>query len=198
MDESRLRSEEAVRIGQAIGDKEVEALGLVGLSRVALRSGDYERVKSLASQALALTEKLDPPARVWPLHLLAAGTRLAGQYDAAAELYRKSLDLNRSLHNKGLVATELHNLGHVQIHRGDLAEAERCFQERVPLVNESEPYDRAMLQLNRAALACFRKDLGPARQFINQTKSTLEAAGIVLDPDDAFEVSWLEEQLAKS
>jgi hypothetical protein len=32
--------------------------------------------------------------------------------------------------------------------------------------------------------------------LLHRTRSTLDAAGIVVDPDDAFEVQWLHDQLS--
>src|SRR5438105_2261333 len=47
--ESEGRNEQALEVARAVGDREAEALALVGLSRVALRNGDYPRVQSLAA-----------------------------------------------------------------------------------------------------------------------------------------------------
>lgn len=127
LSESLRRSEEALEGAPAVGDREVEALALVGVSRVALRNGDYSQVRMLAARALGLTVSLDASARVWPLHLLAAGTRLAGDYDGAEKLYTESLELNRKLEDPRMVEVESHNLGHVEVHRGHVVEAERHF-----------------------------------------------------------------------
>ena len=91
---------------------------------------------------------------------------------------------------------ELHNLGHVELHRGKIDEAERCFAECAKVRNQEDPYEAAMTHLNQAALAFARGDREHAGELLQRTISTLESAGIVLDPDDAFEVSWLEGQLA--
>ena len=95
--ESQERNEEALETARAIGDHEAEALALVGLSRVALRDGDYARVRSRAAEALELARVLGDDATVMPLHLLAAGTRLAGDLDRAIDLYVESLELNQRL-----------------------------------------------------------------------------------------------------
>ena len=52
-----------------------------------------------------------------------------------------------------------------------------------------------MTHLNYAALAFARGDRARAVELLQQTQTTLDAAGIVLDPDDAFEVDWLRAQL---
>jgi tetratricopeptide (TPR) repeat protein len=130
-----------------------------------------------------------------PLHLLAAGTRLAGDYDAAAELYNESLELNRRLGDARMVGMELHNLGHVEVHRGNVDAAGRCFAERADVSAQDDPYEVAMTHLNNAALAFVRGDRRRASEQLERTQSTLDDAGIVLDPDDAFEVDWLRAEL---
>jgi tetratricopeptide (TPR) repeat protein len=196
--ESRARNEAALETARAVGDREAEALALVGLSRVAFRDGDYDRVRSLALEARELTRDLDPNADVAPLHMLAAGTRLAGDHDGAAALYDESLELNRRLGDSRMVGVELHNLGHVELHRGNVEAAERCFAECADVRNEDDPYEAAMTRLNRAALAFARGDRHLAADLLGRTTETLEAAGIVLDPDDAFEVDWLRARLGGS
>jgi tetratricopeptide (TPR) repeat protein len=195
--ESRDRNEAALEAAHAVGDREAEALALVGLSRVAFRAGDYARVRALAAGARELTRDLDPNAGLAPLHMLAAGTRLAGDHDEAVELYTESLELNRRLGDARMVGMELHNIGHIEVHRGNVEAAERCFAERSELSGRADdPYEAAMTDLNQAALAFLRGDRQRAAQLLERTQSTLDGAGIVLDPDDAFEVDWLRDRLA--
>lgn len=193
--ESQARNDAALEAARAVGDREAEALALVGLSRVAFRDGDYARVRSLAAEACELTHDLDAAAGVAPLHMLAAGTRLAGDHDAAVELYTESLALNRQLGDKRMVAIELHNIGHVELHRGNATGAERCFAEWAGLRTPGDPYDAAMTQLNRAALAFAEGDRELSAEQLRRAQSTLDEAGLVLDPDDAFEVDWLQGRL---
>jgi tetratricopeptide (TPR) repeat protein len=193
--ESRQRNEDALELARAIGDHEAEALALVGLSRVDLRDGDYAAVRSRAAEALELARVLGDDAQVMPLHLLAAGTRLAGDRDRAIELYIQSLELNRRLGNTAMVGTELHNIGHVELHRGNVEAAQRFFAEAREIRNPDNPYDSAMTHLNNAALAFERGDREHAKDELALTRTALDDAGIVLDPDDAFEVGWLRERL---
>jgi tetratricopeptide (TPR) repeat protein len=195
MADSLARNEAALETARAIHDREAEALALVGLSRVALRDGDFGRVRRLATRARKIVATLDAATDVAPLHLLAVGHRLAGSYDEAFRLYRESLELNRRLGDARMVAIELHNLGHVELHRGHVNEAERCFAECVSLRNQEDPYEAAMTHLNDAALAFAHVDRERAKEVLQNSRSTLEQAGIALDPDDAFEVRWLQDQL---
>lgn len=195
MIDSQERNDAALKAARAVNDREAEALALVGLSRVAFRDGDYTRVQLLAAEARDLTRNLDAAAGLPPLHLLAAGTRLAGNYDEAIRLYTESLEVNRRLGDKRGVAVELHNIGHVELHRGNVDAAERCFAECADIRNHDDPYEAAMTHLNHAALAFARGDREGAAELLRRTQSALEGAGIVLDPDDAFEVQWLHDRL---
>jgi hypothetical protein len=95
-----------------------------------------------------------------------------------------------------MVGIELHNLGHVELHRSNVDVAEQYFAECAEIrVGDEDPYDAAMTNLNQAALAFAAGDNKRAAELIGQTESTLESAGIVLDPDDAFEVDWLRGRL---
>jgi tetratricopeptide (TPR) repeat protein len=193
--ESRARNEAALEIARSIGDRETEALALVGLSRVAFREGDFARVRSLAAEARELTRDLEPSAGTAPLHMLAAGTRLAGDLDEAIELYTESLELNRQLGDRRMVGMEQHNIGHVELHRGNVDAAARCFAEFAAVRNPDDAYEMAMTQLNQAALAFARGDRERAAELLGRTQSELDEAVIVLDPDDAFEVDWLRGRL---
>ena len=114
----------------------------------------------------------------------------------AIELYNESLDLNRRLGDPRMVGVELHNIGHVELHRGNVEAAERSFAECAELRDRDDPYDTAMTHLNHAALAFQRGEQERAKDELDLTERTLSNAGIVLDPDDAFEVEWLRERLS--
>ena len=191
---SKARNDEALEVARAVGDKEAESLALVGLARVALRDGDYERVCALAAEARELARSVGPPAEAMPLHLLAAGTRLAGELDRAATLYGESLELNRVLGDDRVVAMEHHNLGHVELHRGNVDAARHHFAD-ARAARGDDPYDTAMTHLNGAALAFAAGNQVEAADLLAQAESTLAGAGIALDPDDRYEVDWLRERL---
>jgi tetratricopeptide (TPR) repeat protein len=191
--ESKSQNEAALEAAQQAGDKETQSLALVGLSRVALRGGDYARVRSLAAEARALAPSAS--AEAMPLHLLAAGTRLSGDLDDAVGLYTESLELNHGLGNSLMVGMELHNLGHVELRRGNVDDAKRHFAESRELRNPDNPYDVAMTDLNDAALALDARDREEASRLLGRAEETLARAGIVLDPDDQSEVDWLRDRL---
>src|SRR5690349_9465238 len=98
-------------------------------------------VVELASRARELAQTQgDRSAEAGPLHLHAAGVRLTGDYEGARLLYLESLELNTELGNDAWQAMELHNLGWVELHRGDLdAAAERFKAREVPRTTRTAP-----------------------------------------------------------
>ena len=193
--ESKERNDKALQAARSAGDREAEALALVGLSRVAFRNGDYALVRSLAARARELVRDFDPASGLAPLHMLAAGTRLDGDYDEAVNLYTQSLNLYRRLGDQRGVAMELHNIGHVELHRGNVHQAKQCFAECAEIRTPDDPYEAAMTHLNNAALALVRGETEHAAELLQRMQAGLDGAEIVLDPDDAFEVLWLQHRL---
>jgi len=192
-DESKTRNAAALEAAQLAGDEEAQSLALVGLSRVALRDGDFGRVRLLAGEARELAPSA--AAEAMPLHLLAAGTRLSGELDDAVELYTESLELNRGLGASLMVGMELHNLGHVELRRGNVDSAKRHFADCRELRSPDNPYDVAMTDLNDAALAVDGGDRVEGSRLLGRAEETLARAGIVLDADDQSEVDWLRDRL---
>ena len=194
---SRERNEEALAVARRVGDPETESLALVGLSRVAFREGRHEEVVELATRARELAARAGSQAEAAPLHMQAAGTRLLREYDRAAELYRESMELARRLGNKRGVAMEQHNLAYVELHRGNVDEAERLFSARLDYARTSaDSYEHAMTALNEAAIAAARHDDERARLRFADAGRLLHDHGIVLDPDDASEFDSLAARFA--
>lgn len=195
-DGSRRHNEEALELACTLADVRGECDALTGLARVALRDGEYGLVVELAARARELARaEGDRSAEAGPLHLQAAGVRLIGDYDEARALYLESLELNTELGNDAWQAMELHNLGWVELHRGDVDAAAERFAARDAKATGKDAYGDAWRELNRAGLALARGEHDAARKHFDAGKTALEALGAALDPDDGFEYEWLERGL---
>jgi tetratricopeptide (TPR) repeat protein len=194
---SLARNQEALRVARETDDVRGECDALTGLARVALRDGRYGDVVALATQARVRARAVsDAEAEASPLHLQAAGVRLQQDYEAARELYLESLELNAALGSTAWVAMEQHNLGWVELHLGNVDEAEARFRERDAQASD-DAYGDAWSSLNRAAVAAARGDTETAEQLFDSGKQALEKVGVALDPDDRAELDWLSGQLAR-
>ena len=164
---------------------------MTGLARLALRDGRYAEVARLARAARARAREAgDLEAEASPLHLEAAGVRLQGEYVAARDLYLQSIDFNRTLGRADVVSMELHNLGWVELHLGNVGAAADRFRER-DAGADSDAYLNAWSDLNWAAIAAKKGDIDVAQQRFNAGTRALDELGVVLDPDDKEEVEWL-------
>jgi tetratricopeptide (TPR) repeat protein len=184
---ARRRNEEAHALGQQLDDPEALLFAELGLSRVAFEDGDHERAATLAAAARARVAEFGAAMGQAPLHMEAQAVRLAGDYDTAAALFEQSLDLNRRIDDPSMVTVELHNLGLVEIHRGNADAAERYFAQLPP---PADPYTEALVRVNDAGVAFRRGDTVRARALI----ADLDADDFA--SDDRAELEWLREQLA--
>lgn len=197
-EDSRARGEACLEAARAVQDPEALALAHLGLSRVAFLDSEYDHARSLAAQAREFARTLEPAMGQAPLHMHAQGTRLTGNYDQAAALFEESLALNRRLGDLGMVGVELHNLGHVEIHRGNIDAAERYFAESEELTASDDGYGAAMTHLNRAVVALARGEDDRARALLGVSESLLMETDLDQAPDDRFELDWLRGQLAEA
>ena len=195
---SRSRNEDLLELARSTGDVRGECDALTGLARVELRAGDYEEVVRLARAARDKARAAgDLEAEAAPLHLEAAGTRLLGRYEDARALYVESLERAQKGGAAAVAAMERHNLGWVELHRGDVDAAERWFRER-DAGSPPDGYGDAWVELNWAGVALARGKREEAAQRFRQGKAALDRLGVALDPDDRFEVEWLERELGGS
>jgi tetratricopeptide (TPR) repeat protein len=189
---SRRRSEEALAAATAAADAEALALAHLALSRVAFGESEFERARELAMRAREHARGLAPALGQAPLHAHAQGTRMTGDYDGAAALFKESLDLNRRIRDEGMIAVELHNLGHGELHRGNVDDAERCFAELAQLGLGDDSYGRALELLNEGALALARDGgSGRPRELVAEIDAILAESATELAPDDQFELDEL-------
>ena len=163
-DRSLRRNEEVLRVAQAAGDVRGECEALTGLARLALRDGRYQDVVALAGQGRELARAAgDREAEASPLHLQAAGVRLQAEYADARDLYLESLALNEELGSEAWQAMELDCLGWVELHLGNVVEAEARFRDRDRRLG-ADPYANAWRRLTWAAVAAVRGDRNEARR----------------------------------
>ena len=92
---------------------------------------------------------------------------------------------------------ELHNLGHVEAHRGNIETAEAYFTEAEQMGPSSDPYTSAMTRLNKASIAFGRGKDEEARALLQDSETILRHAGIEAAHDDKFEIDWLRDRLQK-
>jgi tetratricopeptide (TPR) repeat protein len=194
-DESRQQNERALELARESGDDEALTLAHLGLCRSFFGAGDYEQAQAAAKEALKHAERLGPAMSQAPLHGYGQSARFRGDLDTAADVLGQSLALNRRVDDQGMIVAELHNLGHVELHRGNVDVARRLFEEVEARSQADDPYSLAMGHLNAGALAVADGDHERARQELASADATLRDTGTEPAPDDRFELDNLRAQL---
>jgi predicted metal-dependent hydrolase len=125
---------------------------------------------------------------------------MLGDYERAASLFRRSVELNRRIGDRGMVIAELNNLGLVEIHRDHVVAAEQLFEEseRASSQKDGNPYGEGMVLLNKAMVAFRRGHVREARSLLLRAKETFERSGVEPASDDKSEIDWLDQELAKA
>ena len=163
---------------------------------MAVENSNYAQAQTLAQKARESARGLDPAVGQAPLFLHAQSTRLLGDYDGAAELFQQSLDLNRRINDQGMVAAKLQNLGFVELHRGNLEHAKRCFTEFEKLGFSDDAYFSGMNLFAQAYLVYAESGEKDRSQILFQrAQDIFKEAKITPGPDDQFEINWIREQL---
>jgi hypothetical protein len=193
---SRRRNEEALQVALETGDGRGECDALTGLARLALRAGRHDEVIALARQGRERAKAIGSrEAEASPLHLEAAGVRLLRDYTTARELYLLSLELSQELGHAASVTMELDCLGWVELHLGNVDEAEMRFRDRDARLGDDDAYARAWSTLTWSAVAAVRGDRDQAGRLYAEAAKALKELTNELDPDDQAEFDWLSEQL---
>jgi non-specific serine/threonine protein kinase len=168
-------------------DAIAEAYG--DMARIALRRGDFAAVRNLAELGYAAAANTSEAAVRVPLHLRAAAARMEGRFDEARALYLESRNLNERLGNFAMVAAEDHNLVYVELHSGDVAEAERRFNSSSEWIfAHDNAYLRPYALLDAGVLAMHDGSLDRAARLVAAAQRIFEDTDSIPDPDDAVEL----------
>lgn len=161
------------------------------MARIALRRGDFVGVRKYAELGYTAAGNLASDAAVrLPLHMRAAAARMEGQLDEARTLYLESRALNERLGNLAMVAAEDHNLGHVELHAGNVAEAKRRFKlSRDWIFANDNAYFRPYAFLDAGVVELHEGGLDRAIQLVSAAQRIFEETDSIPDPDDAVELN---------
>jgi WD40 repeat protein/predicted ATPase/transcriptional regulator with XRE-family HTH domain len=115
---------EGLTLHRMVGDRESEALALLGLADVARDGGEAAGVRMYSEPSLAILRELGIEWAIgFALHTLALGTYYEGDLTRAYALIHESIALFRSLRAEGSLAEVLITFGKIALARGEEAAA---------------------------------------------------------------------------
>jgi tetratricopeptide (TPR) repeat protein len=122
--------EQGLSLARTLGDPDLTADVLNGLSYVAYSQGDYEQAQRFAEEALALAQAAGiQRAESLARRGLGRVAWIQGAYPVAVQYYEDSLAISRRIGDRQGIAANLANLGMVVWRQGDYAAARRCFED---------------------------------------------------------------------
>ncbi len=167
------------RLAGDIGSRVREARALHSIALSALLLGDYQRSHQAATAALEMATSLDDRTTyAMASYDLARLDDLAGDFDAARARYEEALRADATGQVVKSIVT-LH-LGLLHLRRGDYAEAEKRFQERLalgPMFIQREQEALARIGLGDVAMA--RGDRAGATELYTAARDALARSGNV-------------------
>src|SRR5439155_41249 len=173
--EAQLVGPEAPEWIERLGPKREEMVEAVGWLAA---NGEQEAAAELA-------------AGVWRLWLL------SGDVAGGRQMLAAALDLDHPKPSRAR-ALALYADGLLAFRQGaqadSLARNDEALTEARAL-GDTQAEALALVGLSRVALAFATGDRAAAADLVRRTQETLDKVEIVLDPDDAFEVRWLSDQL---
>jgi hypothetical protein len=120
--------------------------------------------------------------------MTAAGTRMRGDYAAAAETYAESLRDARERVDELMVGAETLNLGYMKLHLCDAAAARPLFEESLR-VSHGNAYVFPYSLMGMGSLALAGGDPERGTRLLAAAKAAFDASGFAIDPgsDEEFE-----------
>ena len=158
---ARSLSEEGLAICREIGDRWFVSYFLWILASSAAESGDIVAARAYAEESLTIARELEGPLLiVCALDAIAAVARAEGDDEAAQRYLGEAVEIGRTtIVPHSYVASALRALGELAAARGELAEADACFEESLALARGvDDPWAAARAIASQATLAEHRSE----------------------------------------
>jgi len=169
--------DECVALGRREGRGDALLLGLLGLARVDLLSGDYPAAARELTDARSLADHArDIPSQATALALSAELSRLRGDYGRASSLLGAALDRDRADGEALAIARDLLFLGRLEQATGSPDAAASVFQDALDIVRSANGsgYQETLCLLGLAASNAEMGDVARAHSFVGRARTLAE------------------------
>jgi putative nucleotidyltransferase with HDIG domain len=175
---------EAVKLGDLV----LAGEALNALAGFEFESGEIAAARGIYANALALAGT-SAPLRARIEQNLGTLACIQGDYPAADDHYRRSLEAFEGADDERGAALAYHNLGMVATRRAQLDEAERCFEQSTKMAsNTGDVHLEGLCQLNRAEVCHARQQFGDALRRAEAALGLFERLGDRRAKSDAYRV----------
>lgn len=150
---------EALALYERLGNERGRVRVLNNLGGVEWVAGFSEGAIAWHERALAISERIDDPEEVArSLHFLADSLRDIGEFERAAELYARAIEVPRD-RGLGSGKAALHSFGDLSLDQGNLSEAANSYRDALALgIQEGDPRHCAYCLAGLACVAALNGD----------------------------------------
>jgi predicted ATPase/class 3 adenylate cyclase len=179
---------ESLALYREIGDLQQTTEPLISLGRIACVDGDYTRARALVEEAVAIRRQNEVDNH-WSLAIalnsLGEIDRCEGNAVGAAPLFEEALRYGRVLGDGSIIASSIHNMGHVALESHALLQAASRFRESLAIRWRDGPGANVAAGLaGLASVAARSGSLTEAAWLFGAVDTMLETAQKVLAPAD--------------
>jgi adenylate cyclase len=160
----------AIRLAQACGATDLEAMGFLQWGRSLWRQGDNDRARVQLEQALAVAQASGlRQAEADSLRNLGIAYHNQGDYPVARSHYEQSLHISRQIDDLRGESGTLSNLGLVSTEQGDFEEAQAYYAQALKIKQEiGDRQGESIVLGNLGNVALQQGDYAEARLYYNQ------------------------------
>jgi tetratricopeptide (TPR) repeat protein len=186
--------EEAISLGQKLGDNSAVAGAMCELGRIRRETGERELGRQLHEQSLLLSRESEDRAHIGDaLSELGYDAWCEGEPDRARRLFGEALELARQSGDLWRCLTPLHILGNIAYEAGDLAQARTLYQEHLEICERLRfPALIPMILNHLARIALDLGEFGQARRLLSRGVALSDQIDIV-----RFDPAWARSMLAE-
>jgi predicted ATPase len=180
LENARILSEKGLSICREIGDLWFVSYFLWILAKTMTASGDAEQARAYAAESLKIARELQGPLLVvCALEALAEVERVEGNGAAARALLSEAAESGRqAIVPDTYLASALRGLGELAVSAGDLAAAEKYFEESLTRARGvNDVWGLARTQASQALLAEERGELDTALALAHEALATQQRIG---------------------
>ncbi|MGE3526366.1 MAG: HD domain-containing phosphohydrolase, partial [Gemmatimonadales bacterium] len=173
-------------VAVAIGDSSLAAEALNSLAGIDFETGEMAAARDKFTQALELgAESLELRGRI--LQNLGIHANVQGDWNAARDYYRQSLEAFQGAGNDRGCAIAFHNLGMISADRHDWDAADRYFEQSRALAERlGDVHLRGLCLLNHSEVHIARQQYERARDGAETALQIFDQLGTRLDKADAY------------
>jgi len=193
-------TEQAIKMGQELGDESIIGGSYISFCRMALRDNDEEKLAELSTQLDSLADQYEN--RKWQMfraHMNAEMARMKGDLDSAEELYDQSMQIAETIGSRNMVAAECFNRSFISTKKKDFKSARKLIKRHFDILGEINSEKLSPYGLIALVYLLEKEDrLESAAKVAFACRRLFKSENIIPDPADEAPLKDVERKIETS